>query len=70
MDYGDVFHDQPSNDAFSDKLETVQHSGALAITGAIKVTSREKQYQELGLEYCQQRRCTRRLCLFTKFFFN
>ena len=34
--------------------------------GAIKGTSREKLYQELGLEYLQQRRWMRRLCLFYK----
>ena len=66
MEYGDVVYDQPSNDAFSNKLETVQYNAALAITGAIKGTSREKLYQELGLEYLQQRRWMRRLCLFYK----
>ena len=66
LDYGDVVYDQPSNDAFSNKLETVQYNAALAITGAIKGTSCEKLYQELGLEYLQQRRCMRRLCLFYK----
>ena len=64
MDCSDVVYDQPSNDAFSNKLETVQYNAALAITGAIKGTSREKLYQELGLEHLQQRRLTRRLCLF------
>ena len=66
MDRGDVAYDQPSNDAFSNKLETVQYNAALAITGAIKGTSREKLYQELGLEYLQQRRWMRRLWLFYK----
>ena len=51
LDYSDVVYDQSSNDAFSDKLETVQYNATLAITGAIKGTSREKLYQELGLEY-------------------
>ena len=36
MDYCDVVYDQPWNDAFSDKLETVQYNAALAIAGAIK----------------------------------
>ena len=49
LDYGDVVHDQPSNDFFSHKLEIVQYNAALAITGAIKGTSREKLYQDLGL---------------------
>ena len=66
MDYCDVVYDQPWNDAFSDKLETVQYNAALAITGAIKDISREKLYQELGLEYLKQRRWMRRLCLFYK----
>ena len=66
MDYGDVVYDQPSNDAFSNKLEAVQYNVALAITGAIKGTSCEKLYQELGLEYLQQRKWMRRLGLFYK----
>ena len=66
LDYVDVVYDQPSNDAFSNKLETVQYNAALAITGEIKGTSREKLYQELGLEYLQQRRWMRRLCSFYK----
>ena len=51
---------------FSSKLETVQYNAALVISGAIKGTSREKLYQELGREYLQQRRWMRRLCLFHK----
>ena len=41
---------------------------ALAITGAIKGSSCEKLYQELGLEYLYQRRWARRLCLLYKVF--
>ena len=44
LDYSDVVYDQPSNNAFSNKLETVQYNAALEITGAIKDTSREKLY--------------------------
>ena len=36
----------------------------MAITGAIKGSSREKLYQELGLETLQQRRWYRKLCCF------
>ena len=68
MDYSDVVYDQPSNDAFSNKLETVQYNAALAITGAKKGTSREKLCQKLGLEYLQQRRWMRRFAYFTKLF--
>ena len=66
LDKDDVVSDEPSNDAFSNQWETVQYNAALAITGAIKETSREELYQELGLEYLQQRRWMRRLCLFYK----
>ena len=66
LDYGDVIFDQPSNHTFSNKIETIQYNCALAITGAIKGTSREKLYQELGLEYLAQRRWFRRLCYFYK----
>ena len=66
LDYGDIVYDQPSNDAFSNKLETVRYNAALAIMRAVKGTSREKLYQELGLEYLHQRRWMRRFCLFYK----
>ena len=36
----------------------------MAITGAIRGTSREKPYQELSFEYLQQRRYFRKLCTF------
>ena len=42
LDYFHVVQDQPSNDAFSNKLKTVQYNAALAVTGAITGTSREK----------------------------
>ena len=49
--YNLFYFEHPSN-----KLEILQYTAALAITGAIKGTSHEKLYQELGLEYLQQRR--------------
>ena len=64
--YGDVVYDHPSNDAFSNKLETVQYRAALSIMGAIKGTSCKKLYQELGSEYLQQKSWMRHLCLFHK----
>ena len=44
LDFGGIVYDQPSTDTFSNKLETVQRNVALAITGAIKGTPREKLY--------------------------
>ena len=43
---------------------------SLAITGAIRGTSKEKLYQELGLESLRLRRWYRKLCLFYKIFKN
>ena len=65
IDYGDIIYDQPHNESFSDKLESVQYKAALAITGAIQGSSREKIYQELGLESLKSRRWYKRLsCMF------
>ena len=50
MDYGDIIYDQPNNENFCNKLETVQYNDALAITGSIKGTSKVKLYKELSLE--------------------
>ena len=56
LDYGDTIYNQACNDSFHQKLESIQHNAALAITGAIIGTSSENLYQELGLESPQQRR--------------
>ena len=47
-------------------MESIQYNAALAITGAIRGSSMEKLYQELGLESLQQRRCYRKLRYFFK----
>ena len=56
IEYGDIIYDQPQNESFCDKIESVHYKAALAITGAIQGTSREKNYQELGLEPLKSRR--------------
>ena len=48
--HGDIIYDQPQNESFSEKLESVRNKATLAITGAIQGTSCDKIYQELGLE--------------------
>ena len=51
--------------SFFEKLESVQYEAALAITGAIQSTSRNKTYEELGIESLKGRRWYRRLsCMF------
>lgn len=66
LDYGDIIYDNPSNESFCQRIESVQYNAALAITGAIRGTSREKLYNELGLESLSDRRWYRRLSFFYK----
>ena len=61
LDYGDVIYDQHNNTSLSDKIESVQYNAVLTITGAIRGTSKEKLYQELGLESLRNRRWLRRM---------
>ena len=63
LDYADVIYDQAYNSAFYDKLESIQYNAWLAITGAIRGTSTEKIYQELGLESLKSRCWFRKLCV-------
>ena len=70
LDYGDVIYDQAYNVPFHQNLESIQYNSALAITGAIRGTSTEKLYNELGLETLEKRRWCRKLCCFYKFYKN
>ena len=64
LDYGDIIYDQDYNLSFHQKLESIQYNAALVLTRAIRGSSREKLYQELGLESLQLRRWYRKLCCF------
>ena len=68
LDYADVIYDQPNNNKLCDQIESVQYRACLAITGCIKGTSKEKLFQELGLETLRKRRWYRRLVLFYKIY--
>ena len=68
LDYGDIIYDQAYNLSFHQKLESIQYNAALALTGAIRGSSREKLYQELGLESLQLRRWYSKLCCFYKIY--
>ena len=70
LDYGDIIYDQAFNNLFHQKIESLQNNAALAITGVISGTSREKVCQELRLESLQQRHWYRKLCLFFKIYKN
>ena len=64
LDYGYILHDYTLNNSFYERLESIQYNAALAITGAMRGSSREKLCQELDFEFLQQRRWYRNLCLF------
>ena len=53
-------------DSFSEKLESIQYTAALAITGAIQGTSRDKIYQEIAFKSLKSRRWYKRLSLMFK----
>ena len=66
LDYADVVYDQPQNTSFCNRLESVQYNSCLAITGAMRGTSRKRLYLELGLESLRDRRWYRKLVIFLK----
>ena len=50
LDNGDITYDQPFNNSFQNKIQIIQYNASLAITGAIRGTSKGKPYEELSLE--------------------
>ena len=61
LDYGDIIYDEAFKESFHEKLEKIQYTACLAITGAIRGTSKEKLYQELGLESLRHHRWYQKL---------
>ena len=70
-----IYHVPPVDNPYShehkqnllmNRLESMQYSVALAITGAWRGTSRERIYKELGWESLSDRRWYRRLIIFFK----
>ena len=68
LDYGDVIYDPPFSELFHQRLESIQYNAAIAITGAIRGTSSEKLFQELGLETLKSRRWFKKTYLLYKIF--
>ena len=55
--------------SFHEKFESIQYNASLAITGAVRSTSREKLYDKLvGSELLHARQWYRKLCYFQKFY--
>ena len=53
LDYGDIIYDEAYNETFHQKLESIQYNACLGLLAAIRGSSREKLYHELGLESLQ-----------------
>ena len=63
-----MIYDEAYNETFHWKLESIQFNACLALSRAIRGSSREKLYHELGLESFQRRCWYRKVCLFYKIF--
>ena len=50
LDYSNLTNHKPLNESLKRKFETAQYKDALVITDAIKETSRDRCYYEVGLE--------------------
>ena len=59
-------YDKSINKTFTNKIEKAQYDAALAITGTIRGTSREKLYAEVGIESLKFRRWFKKLACFYK----
>ena len=57
-----------NNSSLHQNLGKIQYNSALAMTGAIRGTSKENLYQELTLESLEKRRWFRKLCYFYEIF--
>ena len=64
LDYADIIYNKPYNESFKTKIEMSQYRTALVITGAIKGTSRDLLYQEIGLESLADRRWSCKIFFF------
>ena len=45
LDYGNIIYDRAYNTSFHEYIESIQYNPALAITGAVRETFREKLFQ-------------------------
>ena len=64
LDYRDIIYDKAFNESFHAKLESLQYNATVDITGAIRGSSTESMYEELGLEYLKSRRWYRKMSFF------
>ena len=64
LHYGGIIYEKAYNSFFHQKIESAQYNACVAITG----TSKDKLYDELGLQSLQLHRWFRKLCYFYKFY--
>ena len=67
LEYGDVICDEAYNETFHQKLESIQYNTWVAVSGAIRGSSRENFYRELDLESLKRRRWYSKPCLSIRF---
>ena len=53
LDYADILYHKALNESFHQEIKSIQYNACLATTGTIRDYSRQKNYQELGLERLQ-----------------
>ena len=51
-----MIYDRAYNTLFHQNIESIHYNATLVIKGAVRETSTEKLYRELGFESLQQRR--------------
>ena len=64
LDYGDIIYNQTFDQSFHQSIESIQYIAVISETGAVRGTSSENFYKELGLELLRFRRWLRKHCLF------
>ena len=70
LDYSNIIYNQTYNTSFHQRLESLQYNAALAITGVIRGTLKEKLYSELSLESLRNRRWSSKLSFLYKVIAN
>lgn len=66
LDYVDVLNDQTFHKSFREKLKSTRYKSCLISIGAIRGMSKEKIYQDFGMETLRVWRWCRRRCLFIR----
>ena len=66
LNYADIVLDKSDNKSLKDCLDNIQHYAVIAVTRAMKGTSRERICNELGLESIADRRWYRKMTFFYK----